>query len=91
MLSYIKNKIRTLFGGFFQMKTIKVTPKKPPPPNFKPKDIVSTKGNVCPWRGCEEVEEVGIMMIHGKMDYAVKVHGLPYYPEELTLELPWIE
>lgn len=31
------------------------------------------------------------MMIHGNMDYTIKVKGLPYYPAELFLELPWVE
>ncbi len=48
--------------------------------------IVSVKPGVCPGgRSHRPVQEVGLMMLHGKVQPAVRVMGLPYYPDELTI------
>jgi hypothetical protein len=59
---------------------------------FKRGDLVTTKPGVCPGgRFCVPVEAVGVMQIHGRQRHAVRVCGLPYYEDELILEMPWAE
>jgi hypothetical protein len=83
------------------MQTFKTTrtynPEHPQFSDFRVGDMVSTRFEfennifVSPVRRFEEVQEIGIMMLHGKWQPAIKVMGLPYHPWELKLDLAWIE
>ena len=60
---------------------------------LKPKDVVSTKPGVIPWRFCEEIEKIEPFgTIAGELfNNIIFVRGIPYAESELTLELPWVE
>jgi len=55
-------------------------------PTIKLKDLVSTKPDVWPPKFCQEVEK----MVQGERT-VFYVERFPYFKEELTLELPWVE
>ena len=54
--------------------------------DFEVGDIVTVKNGVVPGgRINRMVEEVGEMRIHGEIHPAIRVMGMPYFPEELIL------
>lgn len=54
--------------------------------DFEVGDIVTVKSGVIPGGRINcPVEEIGPMPIHGLIQPAIRVMGMPYYPEELIL------